>query len=62
VDQGGDFPLTGNLFIRGEVLYGIKLNSKYDTEMADYWKEDLRGVSNGLNIRLGLGYAFKTIK
>jgi opacity protein-like surface antigen len=56
---GADFALTDKLFLRGEVLYGFKLNSEYDTHMADYWKEDIKGVANGLNIRLGVGYKFK---
>ena len=55
---GADFALAGNLFLRGEVLYGIKLNSVYDTQMADYWAEDIRGIASGVNIRLGLGYQF----
>jgi opacity protein-like surface antigen len=58
---GADFSLNDRLFIRSEVLYGIKLNSKYDTDMADYWAEDLKGVANGLNVRIGLGYTFKTL-
>jgi len=56
---GADFAVFGNLFMRGEVLYGFKLNSKYENDMAEYWKEDIRGVANGLTVRLGLGYAFK---
>ncbi|MDR0551262.1 MAG: hypothetical protein LBG72_04495 [Spirochaetaceae bacterium] len=55
---GTDFFLAGNLFLRGEVLYGFKLNSKYDSEMADYWAKELKGVANGLNLRIGLGYKF----
>ena len=50
---GADYTLIGNLFIRGELLYGFKFNSKYEDDMADYWKEDIRGVTNGFNL---LGY------
>ena len=53
---GADYKLTERLFIRGQALYGFKLNSQYENDMASYWKEDIRGVSNGLNIRLGVGY------
>jgi opacity protein-like surface antigen len=56
---GADFTIFGNLFIRGELLYGFKLNSKFENDMADYWKEDIRGLANGFNFRLGLGYTFK---
>jgi opacity protein-like surface antigen len=57
---GADFFFTKKLFIRGEVLYGAKLNSKYDTQMAAYWKEDISGVANGVKLRLGAGYKFPT--
>jgi hypothetical protein len=57
---GADFALGDNLFIRGEALYGIKLNSSYDTDMADYWIEDIRGITSGVNVRLGVGYKIKT--
>jgi opacity protein-like surface antigen len=56
---GADFAVYGNLFLRAQALYGFKLNSKFENDMAEYWKEDIRGVSNGLTIRLGLGYTFR---
>jgi hypothetical protein len=59
---GADFVLTGSLFLRGEALYGIKLNSSYDNKMAEYWEEDIRGITSGVNVRLGVGYQFKTFK
>ncbi|MCL2190820.1 MAG: hypothetical protein FWB79_02400 [Treponema sp.] len=49
---GADFALRGNLFLRGELLYGFRLNGPHD---AGYWE---RGVSNGLNVRIGVGYTF----
>ncbi|GHV94225.1 hypothetical protein AGMMS50293_05450 [Spirochaetia bacterium] len=57
---GADFAMTNNLYLRGETLYGMKLNSAYETKMADYWAEDIKGVANGINVRLGVGYKFKT--
>jgi hypothetical protein len=56
---GADFALTDNLFIRCQALYGFKFNSKYENDMADYWEENLKGVANGFNLKLALGYTFK---
>jgi opacity protein-like surface antigen len=55
---GLDYRLAGNLFIRGELLYGLKLNSAYETKMAGYWAEQLGGIANGPNLRIGVGYRF----
>ncbi|MFP3042183.1 hypothetical protein LQZ19_10240 [Treponema primitia] len=57
---GADYSITEDLYLRCEVLYGIKFNSKYDDDEAKYWTEDLKGVKNGPDVRLGLGYRFKT--
>jgi len=54
---GADFALFGNLFLRGELLYGIKLNSSHQSRMSDYW--DRGGVSNGLHLRLSVGYTIR---
>ena len=56
---GADFTLRGNLFLRSELLYGIKLPSRYDSRMAGYWEPNLRGMSNGVHVRLVLGYTFR---
>jgi hypothetical protein len=56
---GADFALRGSLFLRTEALYGFKLNSRYESRMADYWEPNLRGMSNGLHVRLALGYTFR---
>ncbi|MCL2193390.1 MAG: hypothetical protein FWB78_08350 [Treponema sp.] len=53
---GADFALTGNLFLRGELLYGFKINSVHESRMAGYWERG--GVSNGLHVRIGVGYTF----
>jgi opacity protein-like surface antigen len=55
---GADYFLTTNLFLRGEVLYGVKLNSAYETELAGYWKEQVGGIANGPNVKIGVGYRF----
>ena len=56
---GADFSLGGNLFIRGEALYSLKLNSVYETELADYWAEQIGGIANGPTVKIGVGYRFK---
>jgi len=55
---GADFTLNPNLFLRGELLYGFKLNSAHESRTAGYWEPGLRGVSNGLHLRIGVGYTF----
>jgi hypothetical protein len=57
---GADYSLTKALYLRGEVLYGIKLNSQYDADEAKYWSEDFKGVKNGPDVKLGVGYRLKT--
>jgi opacity protein-like surface antigen len=57
---GVDYSITENLYLRCEALYGIKFNSKYETDQADYWAENFKGVKNGPDVRLGVGYRFKT--
>jgi len=52
---GADFALAGNLFLRGELLYGFKMSGAYESRTAHYWD---RGVSNGLHVRIGVGYTF----
>jgi len=59
VGVGADINLRGNLFLRGEALYGFKLPSVYDSRMADFWEPELRGMANGLHVRLGIGYRFR---
>ncbi|MCL2193088.1 MAG: hypothetical protein FWB78_06810 [Treponema sp.] len=56
---GADFALRGNLFLRTELLYGIKLPSSYESRMAGYWEQNFRGMSNGVHVRLALGYTFR---
>jgi len=58
---GADFALRGNLFLRGEMLYGFKLNSAHESRMSSYWEPGLRGVSNGLHVRIGVGYTFRRL-
>lgn len=56
---GADFTIRDNLFLRTEMLYGFKLPSRYDSRMAGYWEPNLRGMSNGVHVRIGLGYTFR---
>ena len=55
---GADYSLTERLFLRSELLYGFKLNSKFENKMKEFWDFKIRGMSNGFHVRLGLGYAF----
>ena len=55
---GADFNLSQTLYLRGEFLYGIKLNSQNDTNNAKYWKEQAGGIANGPSLKIGLGYRF----
>jgi len=57
---GVDFSLFGNVFLRGEMLYGFRLNSSHDSRMSGYWTGGVRGTSNGLHIRIAAGYTFWT--
>jgi len=56
---GADFTLRGNLFLRTELLYGLKLPSSYESRMSGYWEQNLRGMSNGVHVRLAIGYTFR---
>jgi hypothetical protein len=55
---GADYSLTDTLYLRCEALYGIKLNSVYEKDQAKYWTEDFKGIKNGVDARLGVGYRF----
>jgi len=56
---GADFTLHNNLFLRTELLYGLKLPSSYESRMADYWEPNLRGMSNGVHLRVAIGFTFR---
>lgn len=57
---GADYNITGKLFLRSELLYGLKLPNEYEIGMADYWTENIKGMSNGLTYSLAVGYKIKT--
>ncbi|GMO47655.1 MAG: hypothetical protein Ta2G_03210 [Termitinemataceae bacterium] len=57
---GCDYSLTENFFLRGEVLYNLKMPNKYENSMADYWTEDIAGMTTGPTVSISAGYTFKT--
>ena len=69
INLGGglDFMLTGNFFLRGELLYGFRLMTSYETKNLDMMKAlandpnpKLGGLTSGPSIRIGVGYKFFT--
>ena len=62
---GAQFNLTSRLFLRGDLLYGIRLMSrqeKLSLEMVKTMTEEnspkLGGLSSGPSVRIGLGWRF----
>jgi TolB-like protein len=53
---GIDYEITHSLFIRGEFLWGFKINSKYENENVtdNYFKY----FTHGPTIKIGIGYTF----
>ncbi|AEF85530.1 hypothetical protein TREPR_1711 [Treponema primitia ZAS-2] len=48
------------LFLRTELLYGLKLPNNYESDTAGYWEDNLKGMSNGLTLSLALAYKIKS--
>ena len=56
---GVDYPLTDALYLRGEILYGIGLASKFENDMVDGFGGDTKAnLDHGPTIKIGLGYKF----
>jgi opacity protein-like surface antigen len=53
---GADFALTDALYLRGSFLYGFKLNSKYERDVADEF--DAKIFTSGPTLKIGIGYKF----
>jgi hypothetical protein len=56
---GADYRLLEKLFLRAELLYGMKLPNAFELENAKYWAENLSGMSNGVNLSVAVGYKIK---
>ena len=66
VGCGADFPDKGRFFVRGEVLYSIRLMTGYETKNLEYMKAmtgdnapKLYGITSGPALRLCAGYRFR---
>jgi opacity protein-like surface antigen len=58
-DFGGglDFPLTDHLFLRGELLYAIRLPSKNLKDAKDASPDSKYILGNGPTIKIAVGYS-----
>ena len=64
---GAEFDLGERLFLRGDLLYGIRLMTNYERKNLELMKAmsgdnspRLGGLSSGPSLRLGVGYRFFT--
>jgi hypothetical protein len=54
---GLDYAITGNLYLRFEALYGIRLANKFETDMKDDFEADVL-LGHGLTAKLAVGFKF----
>lgn len=64
---GVDWTLTGNFFIRGELLYSLRLKTGYEKKNVELMKSQsgdpdpsLAGLTSGPSVRISAGYRFYT--
>lgn len=59
---GLDYSLNKSLYIRGELLYGIRFQSKYEADLKEKLSTPLTEVTAGLGhgpeVKIGIGYRF----
>jgi hypothetical protein len=61
---GVDYSFTSNIFLRCELLYGIRIANKFENDMVDFLKEMMPGITanplpgHGLTIKLAIGWRF----
>jgi hypothetical protein len=62
---GGDFDINEKLYLRGEILYGIRLHNKFETDTKDLLKDmglkddDIKiHLGHGPTVKLAVGYRF----
>jgi hypothetical protein len=65
IGGGAEFNLTDRLFLRGDLLYGIRLMTGYERKSLDLMRTlsgdsspRLGGLSSGPSLRLGVGWRF----
>jgi len=62
---GADFNLTSRIYLRGEILYGFRLQTSYETDQLSQTKirfsdpnPKLGGLTSGPTLRLAVGFNF----
>jgi hypothetical protein len=59
---GMDYSLTDKLYLRGNILYGIRLASAVESRMVIYYERMNESaktlLGHGLTIKVGVGYKF----
>ena len=65
---GADYSLTGNIFLRAQALYGLRIPNKFENDMVDLFKElgslsassvDVKTLlGHGLTVKVAVGYRF----
>jgi opacity protein-like surface antigen len=61
---GLDFSLTDSMYLRGSVLYGLRLPNAFEKDIVDFYKAMVPGadtktlLGHGLEVKLAIGYRF----
>jgi hypothetical protein len=59
---GGDYSLTDKLYLRGQLMYGIRFANEMENDMVDLYEDnDLSAdtlLGHGLTVKIGVGYRF----
>ncbi|GMO66046.1 MAG: hypothetical protein Ta2A_14010 [Treponemataceae bacterium] len=58
---GYDLEITEQLFLRGKLVYGLKLPNAYELRMSKYWKASIAGMVNGPTLDVSIGYKFANV-
>jgi hypothetical protein len=56
---GGDFDIIEKLYLRGEILYGIRLHNKFENDAKDLFKKEVGFKDDDIKINLGHGPTVK---
>jgi hypothetical protein len=54
---GLDYSFTEKVYLRGSLLYGIRLANKMENDMKDDWDADPL-LGHGLEVKIAVGYKF----
>jgi hypothetical protein len=55
---GADFGITDSIYIRGQVLYGARLENQYEKDSIDAGSNLTYAMAHGLSAKLAAGYKF----